>query len=115
MSIDGTFSVRRWTDESRPWTKQYSQFRRSIKVMLNETINADPKFTHGANSNMGYNEIDNNGRQTNFPKAVNTIPKMLRNYGCKVIENVIHARKNISRKKIIIAKKNHTKKTVFRN
>lgn len=74
----------RWTDADRPWTKTYSQFRRMAKMLLYGNLKLkypqDSLFWQA----LGGNEID-----SRFPKAINTLPKVLKEYGCKVIENRI--------------------------
>lgn len=63
----------RWTHASRPYLKTYSQFRRNLKMMLYGQVKLRPALYAA----LGPNEPD-----TRFPKAVNTLPKILRNYGC---------------------------------
>lgn len=67
----------RWTDADRPWTKTYSQFRRMAKMLLYGNLKLkypqDSLFWQA----LGGNEID-----SRFPKAINTLPKVLKEYGC---------------------------------
>lgn len=63
----------RWTNASRPWTKTYSQFRRAIKVVFVESVKRRPAL---------YKALGPDEPETNYPRAANTIPKVLRNYGC---------------------------------